>query len=415
LEKAKSFGISKNIVWDAYKRVKANKGSAGVDKVSMTEYEKRLKDNLYKIWNRMSSGTYFPPPVKAVAIPKKQGGERILGVPTVSDRIAQMVVKIYFEPKVESFFHEDSYGYRPGKSAHQALEVTRKRCWRFDWLLEYDIVGLFDNIPHDLMMRAVRKYTDCKWILLYIERWLKAPMQQEDGVLVERDKGTPQGGVVSPVLSNLFLHYAFDHWMVKNFPSNPWARYADDGVVHCHTEQEAKHLLAKLTERFCECGLELHPEKTRLVYCKDDDRREHHPLTKFDFLGYTFRPRRAKNRYGKYFVSFLPAISNKAAKVIRQTIHDWRIHLKPDKTLEDISRMFNSTIRGWIQYYGRFYKSALYPSLRYMNRALVYWVRRKYKRFSTHRRRAEHWLGNLAKREPRLFAHWQMGIKPAAE
>jgi len=402
-------------VWDAYKRVKANKGSAGVDKVSMTEYEKRLKDNLYKIWNRMSSGTYFPPPVKAVAIPKKQGGERILGVPTVSDRIAQMVVKIYFEPKVESFFHEDSYGYRPGKSAHQALEVTRKRCWRFDWLLEYDIVGLFDNIPHDLMMRAVRKYTDCKWILLYIERWLKAPMQQEDGVLVERDKGTPQGGVVSPVLSNLFLHYAFDHWMVKNFPSNPWARYADDGVVHCHTEQEAKHLLAKLTERFCECGLELHPEKTRLVYCKDDDRREHHPLTKFDFLGYTFRPRRAKNRYGKYFVSFLPAISNKAAKVIRQTIHDWRIHLKPDKTLEDISRMFNSTIRGWIQYYGRFYKSALYPSLRYMNRALVYWVRRKYKRFSTHRRRAEHWLGNLAKREPRLFAHWQMGIKPAAE
>lgn len=415
MEKAKSFGISKNVVWEAYKRVKANKGSAGVDKVSMTEFEKRLKDNLYKIWNRMSSGTYFPPPVKAVAIPKKQGGERILGVPTVSDRIAQMVVKVYFEPRVEPFFHEDSYGYRSGKSAHQALSVTRKRCWRFDWLLEYDIVGLFDNIPHDLMMRAVRKHTDCKWLLLYIERWLKAPMQQEDGELVERDKGTPQGGVVSPVLSNLFLHYAFDHWMVKKFPRNSWARYADDGVVHCHTEQEAKRLLARLTERFCECGLELHPGKTRLVYCKDDDRREHHPLTKFDFLGYTFRPRRAKNRHGKYFVSFLPAISNKAAKEMRQAIHDWRIHLKPDKALEDISRMFNSTIRGWIQYYGRFYKSALYPSLRYMNRALVHWVRRKYKRFSTHRRRAEHWLGNLAKREPRLFAHWQMGIKPSAE
>jgi RNA-directed DNA polymerase len=414
LEKAKSFDISKYVVLEAFKRVKANQGSAGIDKESIAEFEKRLKGNLYKIWNRMSSGTYFPPPVKEVSIPKKQGGERILGVPTVSDRIAQMVVKHYFEPKVEPLFHKDSYGYRHRKSAHHALEVTRKRCWRYNWLIEYDIVGLFDNIPHDLILRAVKKHTDCKWILLYIERWLKAPMQREDGTLSERTKGTPQGGVISPLLSNLFLHYAFDHWMVRNYPNNPWARYADDGVVHCQTEQEANRFLGKLAVRFRECGLELHPEKTRIIYCKDDDRRGHHPLTKFDFLGYTFRPRRARNRHGKYFVSFLPAISNKAAKEIRHIIRNWRIHLKPGKSLEDLSRMLNPIIRGWIQYYGRFYKSALYSTMRHLNRALVHWVRRKYKRFHTHRRRAEYWLGRIARREPRLFAHWQMGIKPTA-
>jgi RNA-directed DNA polymerase len=401
-------------VLEAYKRVKANRGSAGIDQESITEYETRLKDNLYKIWNRMSSGSYFPPPVKAVAIPKKQGGERILGVPTVSDRVAQMVVKIYFEPKVEPIFHDDSYGYRYGKSAHQALEATRKRCWRYDWLIEYDIVGLFDNIPHDLMMRAVRKHTDCKWILLYIERWLQAPMQAKDGTLVKRTQGTPQGGVISPLLSNLFLHYAFDHWMGVNFPNNPWARYADDGVVHCQTEQEAKDLLAKLAERFLECGLELHPEKTRIIYCKDDDRRGDHPLKKFDFLGYTFRPRRAMSRSGKYFVSFLPAISNKAAKAIRQRVHDWRIHLRPDKSLTDLSRIFNPIIRGWLEYYGRFYKSALYPTLKHLNNALIHWARLKFKRFHKRRRRAEHWLGRIAQQEPWLFAHWKMGVKPTA-
>jgi len=412
LEKAKSFDISKHVVLEAYKRVKVNQGSAGIDKVSIAAFEKQLKDNLYKIWNRMCSGSYFPPPVKAVAIPKKQGGERILGVPTVSDRVAQMVVKLYFEPKVESLFHQDSYGYRPGKSAHQALAATRKRCWRFNWLIEYDIVGLFDNIPHDLMMRAVKKHTDCKWIRLYIERWLKAPMQQEDGARVQRIKGTPQGGVISPLLANLFLHYAFDHWMRVNFPNNPWARYADDGVVHCRTEQEAKDLLGKLAERFHECGLELHPEKTRFIYCKDDDRRGEYPQTKFDFLGFTFRPRRAMDRYGRYFVSFLPAISNKAAKAIRQTVHDWRIHLKPDKSLIDLSRIFNPIIRGWIEYYGRFYKSALYPTLKHLNRALVHWARLKFKRFHKRRRRAKRWLGRIAQQEPWLFAHWKMGIKP---
>lgn len=414
MDKAKPLTISKHAVWRGYQRVKANHGAAGVDAVSLADFEGNLKNNLYKIWNRMSSGSYFPPPVRAVGIPQQTGGTRILGIPTVGDSIAQMVAKEYLEPWVEPQFHPDSYGYRPGKSALQAVEVTRKRCWRYDWLVEYDIQKLFDTIDHTLMLRAVKYHTDCKWLLLSIERWLTAPMQREDGSCVARTAGTPQGGGVSPLLANLFLHYGFDKWMGRTLPHHPWARYADDGVVHCRTEAEATYLLAALGERFKTCGLGLHPDKTRIIYCKDDDRRGTYPETRFDFLGYTFRPRRAKNRYGKFFVTFTPGVSNEAAKAMRQTIHDWRMHLKPDKSLEDLSRMFNPVLRGWMNYYGRFYKSALYPTLRHMNRALVHWVRRKYQRFNRHRRRAEYWLGRVARRAPKLFAHWQMGMKPAA-
>ena len=414
MDKTKSYEISKHVVMEAYQRVKANKGAAGIDDESLEAFETNLRNNLYKIWNRMSSGSYFPPPVKAVEIPKKTGGKRILGVPTVADRVAQMVAKIYFEPQVEPYFHPDSYGYRPGKSATDALAVTRQRCWRYDWVLEFDIKGLFDNIDHDLLIKAVRKHTDNPWVILYIQRWLKAPFQMPDGTVKERTKGTPQGGVISPVLANLFLHYAFDMWMARNHSDKPFARYADDAVTHCRSKENAEKLHDSLKERFAECGLELHPTKTRIVYCKDDDRREEYPETKFDFLGYTFRPRRSKNKYGKYFVNFTPAVSNKAKKAMRQTIHDWRMHLKPDKTIEDLSHMFNPVIRGWINYYGRFYKSELYSVLRHMDWALVRWVQRKYKKFATHKRRATYWLGQIARREPKLFAHWQMGIRPAA-
>ena len=414
MSKAKSFEISKHVVFEAWKQVKANKGAAGVDSELISDFEENLKDNLYKIWNRMSSGSYFPPPVKTVSIPKKAGGERILGIPTVSDRVAQMVAKIYFEPLVEPYFHEDSYGYRPEKSAIQAVAVTRKRCWRYNWLLEFDIKGLFDNIEHELLMKAVKHHTRNKWILLYIERWLKTPFQQNDGTLVERTKGTPQGGVISPVLSNLFLHYVFDKWMERNYPRNPFCRYADDGITHCRTEAEAKLLLEVLAARFNECGLELHPEKTKIVYCKDDDRRGDYPNISFDFLSYTFRPRRAKNRYGKFFVSFLPGVSNKAGKAMRQKAKKWKMHLRSDKSLEDLSRMFSPVIRGWINYYGKFYKSALYATLRQLNRILVRWAMRKFKKLKGHRRRAEHWLGNVAGRQPQLFPHWQFGVKPTA-
>ena len=414
MDKTKTFEISKHVVLEAYKRVKANKGAAGIDDESITRFEEKLKDNLYKIWNRMSSGSYFPPPVKEVEIPKKRGGKRILGVPTVADRVAQMVAKLYFEPQVEPYFLQASYGYRPNKSAIDAVAVTRKRCWRYDWVLEFDIKGLFDNIDHDRLMKAVRFHTGCKWLILYIERWLKAPFQLKSGELMERKSGTPQGGVISPLLANLFLHYVFDKWMMRENPQNPWVRYADDGIAHCRSQNEAEELLIKLDQRFKECGLELHPDKTRIVYCKDDDRRGDYPVIKFDFLGYTFRPRRSKNKYGKHFINFTPAVSNMAQKVMRRKIQKWRMHLKPDKSLEDLSRMFDPVIRGWVNYYSHFYRSAMNPVLRHFNHALVHWARRKYKKLSRHRRRAEHWLGRIARRESALFAHWKMGILPSA-
>lgn len=413
MKETKPYSISKRAVITAYEKVKANKGTYGIDEQSIEDFEKKLNNNLYKIWNRMSSGSYFPKPVKAVAIPKKNGGTRILGIPTVEDRIAQMVVKLYFEPNVESIFYEDSYGYRPNKSAIQAIEVTRTRCWRKDWVLEFDIKGLFDNIRHDYLMEMVKLHTKEEWILLYIQRWLVAPFQMEDGTVVPRTSGTPQGGVISPVLANLFLHYVFDDFMVKEFPSIPWARYADDGIAHCVSLKQAKYLKRRLQEQFAAYGLELNLEKTRIVYCKDDDRKGNHEHTSFDFLGYTFRPRLAKNKYGKFFVSFLPAMGEKAKKAIRKEVRSWKLQFKTDKDLWDIANMFNNKIQGWINYYTHFYKSEIYDVLRYINSRLIYWVRRKYKKRNS-RKRAEHWLGEIATRERNLFAHWKFGILPTA-
>jgi len=414
MTETKPFNISKRAVVTAYEKVKANKGTYGVDGQSIEDFEKKLKNNLYKIWNRMSSGSYFPQPVRAVAIPKKSGGTRLLGIPTVEDRVAQMIVKLYFEPKVEPMFYEDSYGYRPNKSAIQALDVTRTRCWRKDWVLEFDIKGLFDNIKHDILIKMVKKHTNEEWIILYIQRWLTAPFQMENGELVPRNSGTPQGGVISPVLANLFLHYVFDDFMTKEFRTIPWARYADDGITHCVSLKQAKYLQSRLKERFEEYGLQLNLEKTRIVYCKDDDRKGDYQDISFDFLGYTFKPRGAKSKYGKYFTSFLPAIADKAKKSIRKEVRNWRVQLKVDKNLWDISNMFNKKIQGWINYYTHFYKTEMYAVLRYINNALVKWVRRKYEK-RKHRRRAEYWLGCIAKRDRNLFAQWKMGILPTAE
>jgi RNA-directed DNA polymerase len=307
MNKAKPFDISKQVVVEAWKRVKSNKGSAGIDGQTVEDFEENLKDNLYKIWNRMSSGSYFPPAVKTVEIPKQGGGQRALGIPTVSDRIAQMVVKIHFEPEVEPIFHKDSYGYRPNKSAIEAVGVARQRCWRYDWLVDMDVRKCFNSISHELLMRAVRKHTQCKWVLLYIERWLKGAVQQTDGTLSYGEIGIPQGSVISPILANLFLHYAFDQWMARNYPAIPFERYADDAVVHCKSEAQAQMIKRAIEKRLAECGMELHPEKTKIVYCKDDDRRGNYPNEKFDFLGFTFQARRSKNRRGKHFINFSPA------------------------------------------------------------------------------------------------------------
>lgn len=411
MDKVKPFKISKHVVMEAFKRVKANKGTYGVDEESIEKYEENLKDNLYKLWNRMSSGCYFPKPVKAVEIPKKNGGIRVLGIPTVEDRIAQMVVKIYFEPSVEEIFYDDSYGYRPNKSAIQAVEATRKRCWRNDWVLEFDIKGLFDNIRHDYLLEMVRRHTNKKWIILYIKRWLVAPFQMSDGTIRKRTSGTPQGGVISPVLANLFLHYAFDDYMEKEFPNIAWARYADDGVTHCVSLKQANYLLNQLIKRFRRFGLEIHLGKTKIAYCKDDDRRGDYPNISFDFLGYTFRPRVSKNRYGKVFLNFLPAMSKKAKKAIRKEVKSWRLQGKHDKTLQDLANMFNKQIQGWINYYTHFYKSEMYEVLRYINSKLIYWVRKKFKKRNSNKR-AKHWLAEIAKRERNLFAHWKFGILP---
>jgi len=408
LSKAKPFSISKRVVFEAYKRVKANQGAAGVDGESIADFEIDLKNNLYKIWNRMSSGAYFPPAVRMVEIAKKGGGQRKLGVPTVSDRIAQMIAKMYFEPEVEPYFHPDSYGYRPGKSAIEAVGVTRKRCWRYNWVVDLDIKGFFDNIDHELLMRAVRKHTDTKWLLLYIERWLKAPVQAADGTLVSREKGSPQGSVISPLLANLFLHYAFDEWMRRNYGNIPFERYADDIVVHCRSEEQARMIKAVIEERLNQCRLESHPAKTKIVYCKDSGRQGSYLNEKFDFLGYRFQPRLSKNRYGEFFVSFLPAVSTEAAKSMRRTIRSWRIYRMTDKSLKDLACMFNSVIRGWINYYGRFYKSALYPILNQFNGALQRWAMRKYKKLRRRKRKAFYWLGRIAKQMPYLFAHWRL-------
>jgi RNA-directed DNA polymerase len=411
LSKTKPFTISKQLVVKAYKLVKANAGSAGVDQQSLADFRINLKDNLYRIWNRLSSGSYFPPPVKAVPIPKKQGGVRILGVPTVSDRIAQMVIRLMFEPKIEPFFLPDSYGYRPNKSALDAVGVTRQRCWEYNWILEYDIKGLFDNIDHELLMKAVRKHTDDKCIILYVERWLKASMQLSDGNLVTRTKGTPQGGVISPCLSNLFLHYAFDAWMTRQHPTVPWCRYADDGLLHCRTEQQAQQLLLELKQRFEECKLELHPLKTKIVYCKDGSRKGQYPQTEFTFLGYTFRRRLVKNSNGdNLFVGFTPAVSKEALKSMRAETRRRGFRNRTDWGLNDIGDVYNPVLRGWIAYYGRYSRSALYPMLRHFNKTLVAWVMRKYKRFRGHKTRAALFLEAISQKEPQLFVHWRMGM-----
>lgn len=408
MSKAKPFCISKWEVWEAYRRVKANQGAAGVDGQSIIEFEADLKNNLFKLWNRMSSGSYFPPPVRRVEIPKDNGGRRPLGIPTVADRMAQTVVKRYLEPILEKHFHPDSYGYRPGKSAIEAIGTARQRCWRYDWVLDLDIKGFFDSIDHRLLMRALRKHTDCRWVLLYIERWLKVPVQLEDGSLIPRERGTPQGGVISPLLANLFLHYAFDKWIQRHYPRIPFERYADDGICHCRSKVEAEGLRLAIERRFAECGLELNLQKTRVVYCKDDNRRGDYPEQKFDFLGYMFRPRTSKSRQDRYFVNFSPAISAKAAKSIRETMRQWRMHRQSDKSLEDLARISNPVIRGWINYYGSFYKSALYPVFQTLNNILARWASRKYKRLRGRKRAAHLWLQRIADGQPCLFAHWQL-------
>ncbi len=405
----KSFVISKQLVWEAYQRVKTNQGAPGVDGQTVAAFEADLKNNLYRIWNRMSSGVYFPPPVRAVAIPKPHGGgTRVLGVPTVADRIAQTVVALALEPRTEQIFHRDSYGYRPGRSAHQALAACRERCWKKDWVLDVDIRAFFDSLDHNLVVKAVTANitVEQRWVLLYVRRWLIASLQFPDGRLAQRDRGTPQGSAVSPVLANLVLHYAFDAFLAREFPTVPFERYADDAVIHCASERQARHVWAALDARLADLGLQLHPDKTRIVYCKDKRRRGSYEHTSFTFLGYTFRPRKAKGRDGGLYLGFLPAVSGAALKKMSTKLRRWRLHLWITRSLDELADQINPVVRGWMSYYGRFYRSALLPLLERLNTYLKRWAGRKYKRLQTYKRVKAWWLGILD-RDPDLFAHWR--------
>ena len=403
----KSFNISKHEVVEAYRRVKANKGSAGVDEQSLADFDKDRRNNLYKIWNRLSSGSYFPPPVKCVLIPKIDGNLRPLGIPTVSDRIAQMVIKQRIEPRLEAIFHPNSYGYRPHKSAHQALGVARQRCWQRGWVLDMDIKGFFDHIDHELLMRAVNQQVEETWIRLYIERWLKADIKHPDGRLEKRNRGTPQGGVISPLLANLYLHYVFDVWVEKHWPGIQFERYADDIICHCASEKEALALKALLDKRFTECGLTLHPTKTQIAYCKSDKFPNDHAVVSFDFLGHTFKPRMMRSRDGVYRLGFTPSISGKAAKRIRQVIKGWKILKASQATLEGIARFSRATIMGWVNYYGKYGRKGILSTLHYFDSKLIRWVKRKYKRLSSIAR-ATRWLIGVKHRESNLFVHWAL-------
>jgi len=403
----KSHDIPKRLVWDAWLKVKENGGAAGADGVSIERYEADLRGNLYKLWNRMSSGSYLPGPVRAVEIPKK-GGTRILGIPNIADRVAQTVAVLALEPELEKVFHHDSYGYRPGRSALDAVAVCRERCWEYDWVIDMDIKAFFDSMPWDLTQRAVKHHTDSKWILLYVERWLKAPMLMPDGTLKHRTMGTPQGGPISPLLANLFLHYAFDAWMTREFPGISFERYADDAVVHCVSERQARCVQAAIASRLADVGLTLHPGKTKIVYCKDSNRRGDHEVTSFTFLGYAFRPRKAFNKRREVaFTSFLPGASAEKLTEMSRRVHAWRLSRRTTFTLADLAAAINPVLRGWLSYFTRFYPTAVIPLCARINRHLVRWAQRKYKRLERSSKRARAWLASVIERSPSLFAHWE--------
>jgi len=413
MKEGKSFCITKTEVLEAYKRVKANKGAGGIDGIELEEFERNWKNNLYKLWNRMSSGSYFPKAVRGVEIPKRDGNKRLLGIPTIEDRVAQMVLRNRIEPIVEPIFADDSYGYRPKKSALDAVTAARSRCFTMKWLIEFDVVGLFDNIDHAMLMEMLRTHIEEKWVLMYTERCLKSQLRMPDGTEKERLAGTPQGGVISPLLANLFMHYAFDKLIEREYPRNPWERYADDGVIHCVSEKQAQFIMDKLKERMRTFKLEIHPEKSKIVYCvRGDDDTGVHEHKAFDFLGYTFRARMIKNERGKYFRGFSPAVSKDAGKRFRNKIKE-AIHATRTTDIIALAKQLNPIIRGWMNYFMKFNPSeAFRQGINFVNQTLVRWLERRRKRVKGSLRKAQALLYRIAKSSPELFHHWKMGYMP---
>ena len=413
-EQTKSVPITKVMVWDAYKLVKSNKGSSGIDLQTLEEFEKNRSKELYKLWNRLASGSYFPQHVKRVLIPKEGCKMRPLGIPTVSDRIAQQVVKTYIEPRFESKFMDVSYGYRPNKSAHQAVQEVQKNVRKYSWAIDLDIEAFFDNVNHALLFKALRVAVSERWVKMYIQRWLESPIQLEDGTLkYPNGKGTPQGGVISPLLSNLFLHYCIDKWLALHFPKIKMVRYADDMVIHCSTHQESNHLLNEVNKRLTECGLKVHSAKTRIVYCKKEGRYEKGFPVQFDFLGFSFQPMMTKLRKGGYFLQYGCKMSRKSKKRILKEVRELNIHRKTRSSLQDLAILLNPKIRGWINYYGKIKRNALKPVFYYLHHRIIKWILNRYKRFKRSRVLAVKWLRRITRDYPNLFYHWALGYQLA--
>jgi RNA-directed DNA polymerase len=410
----KSIPITKRMIWESYKKVRRNKGAAGIDEETLEMYEERLQDNLYMLWNRMSSGSYFPPPVLEVEIPKDDGRKRKLGIPTVNDRVAQQVIKSYLEPRFEAEFSPQSYGYRPLKNAHQAVEQVRKNVRYHHWVIDMDISGFFDNMSHEHLQKAIERHVKEKWAKMYITRWLQAPIEDRKGNKRSREgKGTPQGGVISPLLANLFLHYAFDRWFEKTYPHLFFVRYADDIIVHCDSQEEAEEVLRAIKERLGECDLQLNEKKTKIVYCKRDFRRDKFKTVQFDFLGFSFQPRPTSTKDGVMFVGYDCAISRKSENKITEIFRKSEFHRWTGCSIYRIAEVFNPKIRGWINYFGKFRIHKLMRIFRIFHWRLIKWAVRRYKRFGGSMHKAGRWLRNLAVCYPGLFVHWQYGFTGA--
>lgn len=397
----KSQPITKVMVWQAYKEVKSNAGSGGIDKMGWEHLQKNAGAELYLLWNRLSSGSYFPKAVKQVAIPKKGGGERLLGIPTILDRIAQQVVRKHLERILEPKFHPSSFGYRPNRGCHQAVEQANANSYNHDFAIDLDIKGFFDNIDHGLLMKAIRHYCSDKWVLLYVERWLKAGIVQKDGIFEPSLFGTPQGGVISPLLANLFLHVVFDKWMDTYHPEKPFERYADDIVVHCKTESQAKFMLRQIKERMESCRLQLHADKSKIVNLRGYSQAKY--PKGFDFLGFTIRPRAYKTK-GTGKVKSIPCIcvSQKSRTRIMQKIKGLNLH-KRRKSLEEIAKEINPVIRGIINYYHRFWKDDMRIVWNQLNARLLKWV--KWEK-DLYKLASVRYLKTKYREKPDLFAHW---------
>ncbi|WP_345008173.1 group II intron reverse transcriptase/maturase [Snuella lapsa] len=409
-EKTKSVPITKEMVWEAYLQVQRKGKSSGIDNLSMSDYDKQRHRHLYKVWNRLASGSYYPPPVLQVEIPKKNGSIRQLGIPTISDRVAQTVIRNQIEERLEIIFHPQSYGYRPKRSAHQALEQVRKNCWKHDWVIDLDIKNFFDEIDHNKLLKALGKHVEEKWVLKYIERWLKAPLQTQKGEIIARTKGTPQGGVISPLLANLFLHYTLDVWFGRVNPAIEFVRYADDIIIHCQTQNQAEYILQRIKERLEHCGLILHPDKTKIVYCRDFKRQQKYEKVQFDFLGYTFQPRTSKSKKtGKLFLGFDCAISIQSRSRIFEQIRKMEIPRMRCDSIVGIAHHLNPKLRGWIRYFGKYRGYSLSKVFYVLRIKLVRWARYRYKRYRNNLTNAYRWLDRVRKQFPCLFYHWYVG------